>query len=89
MLLKGIECFIHVMSVCLQAIHMLETSRLKDDEEEKKWRECLLKLYLNLSLCNLKRKKPKPAITNCRRALEFDENNIKATFRLGKVGQYI
>ena len=65
---------------------MLENRRLKDDEEEKKWKKALIKLYLNLSLCNLRMHRPKPAITNCRNALDLDEKNVKAVFRLGQVG---
>ena len=68
-----------------QAIRLLESSRLKDSEEEELWTDALIKLYINLSLTNLKQKKPKCAITNCRRVLELKENNVKATFTLAKV----
>ena len=68
-----------------QAIRLLESSRLKDSEEEELWTDALVKLYINLSLTNLKQKKPKCAITNCRRVLELKENNVKATFTLAKV----
>ncbi len=64
---------------------MLENRRLKDEEEEKKWKTCLVKLYLNLSLCNLRMHKPKPAITNCRKVLDLDKRNVKAVYRLGQV----
>ena len=44
-----------------------------------------MKLYINLSLTNLKQRKPKCVITNCRRVLELKDNNVKATFTLAKV----
>ena len=68
-----------------QAVHLLEEKRLKDAEEEKKWKAVLLKLYLNQSLCSLRQSKPKLAITQCRKVMELDPKNVKAHFRLGQV----
>ena len=68
-----------------QGIRVLEPAHLKDDEEEEKWREVLVKLYLNLALSNLRQCKSKLAINHCRRVLELDSKNMKATFRLGQV----
>lgn len=65
----------------------MENIRLKNEEEERQWKEALVKLYLNLCLCNLRQKKSKPVITYCRKALELDPKNIKAHFRLGQVWQ--
>ena len=45
-----------------RAVRLLEERRLKDAEEEKKWKAVLLKLYLNQSLCSLRQGKPKLAI---------------------------
>ncbi len=64
---------------------MLEPAHLKDEKEEEKWKEMLIKLYLNLALTNLKQCKSPLAIINCRRVLELDSHNVKATFRLGQV----
>ena len=61
---------------------------LKDEKEERLWSVALLKLYLNLSLCDIKQCKSTLAITHCRRALELDGKNVKATFRLGQVRKY-
>lgn len=69
----------------MQAVRLLEKLRLKDAEEEAKWKSILIKLYLNLSLCKLRMRKPKLAITHCRDVLELDGKNVKATFRLGQV----
>ena len=69
----------------LKAVRLLEEKRLKDDEEEKKWKAVLLKLYLNQSLCSLRQGKPKLAITQCRKVMELDPKNVKAHFRLGQV----
>ena len=68
-----------------QAVRLLEEKRLKNEEEEKKWKAVLLKLYLNQSLCSLRLGRPKLAITQCRKVLDFDPNNVKAYFRLGQV----
>jgi hypothetical protein len=58
---------------------------LKDDAEEVKWKSILIKLYLNLSLCNLRLRKPALSITHSRSALSLDGKNVKAIFRLGQV----
>ena len=72
----------------MQAIRQLEPVRLKGEEEEEVWRVSLKKLYLNLSLCNLKQRKSQLALSNCRRVLELDGKNVKALFRIGQVGLY-
>ena len=72
-------------SFLLQGVNILEPLRLKDEEDEKLWKDALLKLLLNLALCCLRQGKEKPAIRHCRRVLELDRKNIKATFRLGQV----
>ena len=66
-------------------MRLLEEKRLKDAEEEKKWKAVLLKLYLNQSLCSLRQSKPKLAITQSRKVMELDPKNVKAHFRLGQV----
>ncbi len=69
----------------LQAVNILEKRRLKDEEEEKKWKPMLVKLYLNQSLCSIRMKRPKLAIVQCRSVLELEEKNVKAIFRMGQV----
>lgn len=64
---------------------MLEKRRLKNVEEEEKWKNVLVKLYLNQSLCFLRMHKPRPAITSCRNVLDLEGGNVKAVFRLGQV----
>ena len=64
---------------------MLETVRLKDEEEEVVWKTAMKKLYLNLALCNLKQRKSEFALSNCRHVLELDGKNVKAIFRMGQV----
>ena len=73
----------------MQAVRLLEEKRLKNEEEEQKWKAVLLKLYLNQSLCSLRLGRPKLAITQCRKVLDFDPKNVKAYFRLGQVHVYI
>jgi len=74
-----------LISTTSKAIRLLENTRLKDEKEEHQWKQVLVKLYLNLCLCNLRLKKPKPVITHCRKTLELDPENVKAHFRLGQV----
>ena len=69
----------------VQAVRLLEEKRLKNEQEEEKWKAVLLKLYLNQSLCSLRQGKPKLAITQCRKVIDFDQKNVKAYFRLGQV----
>ncbi len=71
----------------LQAIRILEAAHLKDEAEERLWKTSLKKLYLNLSLCNLRQRKSDLAISNCQRVLELDRKNVKACFRMGQVGR--
>jgi FK506-binding protein 6 len=67
-----------------KALGLIEDVRLKDEREEKLWKSALLKLYLNLSLCHLKQKKTQKAARFCHKALDLDENSVKAHFRLGQ-----
>jgi hypothetical protein len=64
---------------------LLENTRLTEEEEEKKWKSVMLKLYLNMSQVSLKQVKPKKAIFFCKLALDFDPKNVKALFRYGVV----
>ncbi|XP_064391991.1 inactive peptidyl-prolyl cis-trans isomerase FKBP6-like [Halichondria panicea] len=68
----------------LKAVRLLESARLKDEIEEKQWKEVLLKLYLNQSLVSLKLNKHRLAVAQCKRALDIDPRNVKANFRLGQ-----
>lgn len=60
---------------------------MKDEAEERLWKTSLKKLYLNLSLCNLRQRRSDLAISNCQRVLELDGKNVKACFRMGQVGR--
>jgi hypothetical protein len=55
------------------------------DEDEERWKNVMLKLYLNMSQVCLKQTKPKKAIYYCKMALEMDEKNVKALYRYGQV----
>ena len=81
----SISCFHAPPPYPPKAVRLLENRRLKDECEEKKWRAVLIKLYLNVSLCYLRMRRPKPAITNSRKVLELEPKNVKAIFRLGQV----
>jgi len=66
-----------------RALRLLENARLKDEEDEKLMKEACQKLYLNLSLCDLKQKRSGRAAKYARKALECDPRNVKAIYRLG------
>ena len=68
-----------------QAVVILEKQQLKDEDEEKKWKVVLVKLLLNQSLCSVRMGQPKLAIVQCRKVLDLEEMNTKATFRMGQV----
>ena len=71
-----------------QAVRLLEGAHLKDEKDEKEWKQVLLKLYLNQSLVSLKMNKYRLAIAQCRKALDIEPNNVKANFRLGRVNKH-
>ena len=74
--------------LCAQAVKLIEDVHLQNEEEEDIWKQALIKLYLNLSLCLLRLKKAERAAAMCRRALDLDENSVKAHYRLGQVLEY-
>jgi len=67
-----------------QAIRLLENANLKDEDAEVIMKKSALKLYLNLSLCDLKQAKSARACTYARKALAIDNRNVKALFRLSR-----
>lgn len=71
--------------LCVQAVRLIEEVHLQNEEEEDMWKQALIKLYLNLSLCLLRLKKAERAAALCRKALDLDENSVKAHYRLGQV----
>ena len=61
------------------------TKKMRDglDEQQKKKREEILHiLFLNMSLCHLKKNKPQDAIKAATDSLEFNKENPKAYYRL-------
>jgi FK506-binding protein 6 len=67
-----------------RAIRLLENARIKNEEEERLWKDSLTKLYLNMSLCCLKKSSAPRAISFANKVLDFDSKNVKAIFRLGQ-----
>ena len=68
-----------------QGVQVLEPARLEGEDDEKQWKAALLKLYLNLALCSLRRSQARRAITHCHKALDLDPLSVKGIFRLGQV----
>lgn len=68
-----------------KAIYLLESTSVNSDEDEERWKEVLLKLYLNMSQICVKQSKPKKTIYYCKESLNIDPNNAKALFRYGHV----
>lgn len=75
-----------------QALRLLENARLQSEHEETQWKEVCLKLYLNLSLCDLKQARSGRACKYARKALDIDKKNVKALYRLARalrqLGEY-
>ena len=67
-----------------QGIKLLEDAEMANDAEEEDQKHLLLKLLLNRAQCLIKIHWPKKACINLQRALELDEGNPKALYRLGK-----
>lgn len=67
-----------------RALRLLENSNLKNEQEENLMKQSALKLYLNLSLCDLKDAKSGRACKYARKALEVDAKNVKALYRLAR-----
>ncbi|XP_038059182.1 inactive peptidyl-prolyl cis-trans isomerase FKBP6-like isoform X3 [Patiria miniata] len=68
----------------IKAIRLLENARLANQSEEDEMKRVLLKLYLNLALCDIKQGQCPRALSNCIKALEIDPQNIKAMYRRGQ-----
>jgi len=75
-----------------QAARLLENGHLQNEKEEVKMKEILLKLYLNISLCQLKLNMHPMACKYARKALEIQPKNVKALWRLARalrhMGEY-
>ena len=67
-----------------QALRLLENANLKDEDEEKEMKKAALRLYLNISLCDLKQAKSGNACKFARKALDIDPKNVKALYRLAR-----
>ncbi|XP_065196314.1 inactive peptidyl-prolyl cis-trans isomerase FKBP6-like [Sycon ciliatum] len=72
------------MSKYGRAIGLLENINLHSEQEEHIWKQALLKLYLNISLCCIKQTKSVRALMYCRKILDMEPNNVKALYRLGQ-----
>lgn len=66
-----------------KSIYLLDNVSVKDDEEEKRWKATMLKLYLNMSQICLRQNKPKKTIYYCKLSLDIEPHNVKALFRYG------
>ncbi|KAJ9579704.1 hypothetical protein L9F63_004630 [Diploptera punctata] len=62
----------------------LEKCHLKDSNEEEQQQKQLLKVYVNLSVCYNKQKKPELACIASKEALRIDPKSAKALFNFGK-----
>ncbi|XP_065669005.1 inactive peptidyl-prolyl cis-trans isomerase FKBP6 [Hydra vulgaris] len=75
-----------------QALRLLENTNLKNENEEKEMKKCALKLYLNISLCDLKQVRYRKSVKYARKALDIDNKNVKALYRLARslrcLGEY-
>lgn len=67
-----------------QALRLIENARLQNEKEEQQMKEVSLKLFLNLSLCDLKQTRSGRACKYARKALDLDRKNVKALFRLAQ-----
>lgn len=57
-----------------------------DNMQKDKGNALLVAAYLNMAMCHLKDEIYHEVATNCDKALELDENNVKGLFRRGQVG---
>ena len=69
-----------------KVVDYLETS-VKDmtNIEKDKGIALLVAAYLNMAMCYLKQNQYHETATQCDKALELDENNMKGLFRRGQV----
>ncbi|XP_069692399.1 inactive peptidyl-prolyl cis-trans isomerase FKBP6-like isoform X2 [Periplaneta americana] len=67
-----------------KAVNMLEKIRLKNEEEEIKQQNLLLKLYINLAVCYNKQKNSRLACVMSKHALRIQPKNPKALFNFGR-----
>ncbi|XP_065831205.1 inactive peptidyl-prolyl cis-trans isomerase FKBP6-like [Oscarella lobularis] len=67
-----------------KCIGFLEKASMKDEAEEKMWREELIKLYLNVAVCCIRKRIGPKAITYCNKVRDLDRRNAKAYFCQGQ-----
>lgn len=66
-----------------RAIRNLEYLTYKSESDEKRGKQLLLKLYVNIANTYNKIERPHNAISHCKRALEIDEKCVKALYHYG------
>eukprot|EP00118_Oscarella_pearsei_P018357 m.187904 g.187904 ORF g.187904 m.187904 type:complete len:210 (+) comp39371_c1_seq5:1009-1638(+) len=75
-----------------KGIGLLERASVKNEAEEKVWKAELIKLYLNMATCCIKKHIGPKAITFCNKVRDFDRRNVKAFYCLGQayrlLGEY-
>ncbi|XP_036370759.1 inactive peptidyl-prolyl cis-trans isomerase FKBP6 isoform X1 [Octopus sinensis] len=67
-----------------KCLNLLESAHLKSDQDEKRYKELMIAVQLNIALCCLKLCRFSRAVTFCRKVLQLDRCNTKAYFRLGQ-----
>ncbi|GAB6028703.1 Inactive peptidyl-prolyl cis-trans isomerase fkbp6 [Chamberlinius hualienensis] len=67
-----------------KAVQMLEHCTLKNEEEDALWKNRMIRLNRNISLCCLKLEAYPKVITFANQALEFDSKDVKSLYYKGK-----
>ncbi|XP_067131100.1 inactive peptidyl-prolyl cis-trans isomerase FKBP6-like [Centruroides vittatus] len=67
-----------------KAVKLIDNINVANEEEDNERNDCLLKLYLNISLCCIKQHEYKYAVIYAKKALNIDPKNTKGNYRCGK-----
>ncbi|XP_067129630.1 inactive peptidyl-prolyl cis-trans isomerase FKBP6-like [Centruroides vittatus] len=66
-----------------KAVKLIDNITVANEEDNER-NDCLLKLYLNISLCCIKQHEYKYAVIYAKKALNIDPKNTKGNYRCGK-----
>lgn len=85
----GLNQIRRASSSYMRAVKLLENANLKNEQEEIEMRQSAVKLYVNMSLCDLKEAKSGRSCKNARKALEIEPKHVRALYLLARALQQL
>jgi len=85
----GLNQIRRASSSYMRAVKLLENANLKNEQEEIEMKQSAVKLYVNMSLCDLKEAKSGRSCKNARKALEIEPKHVRALYLLARALQQL